>query len=255
MKDFAPRTFGGLASSNFVVLGGALLLNLAACAGTSSPPSENSSGGSGGTTTGSGGTSAGASSIGGTSTNGGSGGTAASGTGGVTGSSAGSGGITSSAGTGASGTAGGAAGGSGTAGAAAGGGGTAGAQALVVDCGSLNYTDLLGHDCAMIGCHRPPTLVSGLNLTPDSGLVSRLKDVPAKHGDILCPPDSNVCVPATCDPSALLVNSASPDKSWILAKLRGTQNGCGDQMPSMEYDPAKEQCLEKMVNAIAALPK
>jgi hypothetical protein len=142
----------------------------------------------------------------------------------------------------------------GTAGSAGSGSSAAGTGALVVDCGTLKYTDVLT-DCTMVGCHRPPAPTSMLNLTPDAGLVSRLKDVPAKHLDIFCPDVNDYCTPASCDPTALLVNSANPAQSWILTKLRGTQNGCGAQMPDPEYDPSREQCLENMVNVIAALPK
>lgn len=139
----------------------------------------------------------------------------------------------------------------------AGTGGAAAGASLVVDCGGLSYVEILGTDCATPGCHRgtPEQTPSRLVLTPDAGLVSRLKDVAAKHLDIFCLDQDMFCTPAVCDPSVLLVNSASPDKSWILAKLRGTQNGCGDRMPSDTYDPQKQQCLEKMVMAIAALPK
>jgi len=63
------------------------------------------------------------------------------------------------------------------------------------------------------------------------------------------------CTPAVCDPSALLVNSAKADRSWIVAKLRGNQNGCGDRMPSDTYDPQKQQCLEQTLATIAALLK
>ncbi len=207
-----------------VTIAGAVssLFYLSACSGTSAPDDSNagtsSSAGGGG----------GASAI----------------------SRAGNGGAPAAAGAGS----GGAPGIAGASGSAGSGSSTAGAATLVVDCGSLKYTDVLT-DCTMIGCHRPPAPTSMLNLTPDAGLVSRLKDVKAQHGDITCPPDFNVCVPASCDPNALLVNSANPAQSWIVMKLRGTQNGCGDQMPDPEYDPAREQCLEKMVNAIAALPK
>jgi len=149
-----------------------------------------------------------------------------------------------------------AAGASSFAGRAGSGGAPAGAS-LVVECGGLSYIDILGTDCATPGCHRgtPEQAPSRLVLTPDAGLVSRLKDVAAKHLDIFCLDQDTFCTPALCDPNVLLVNSANPDKSWILAKLRGTQNGCGDRMPSETYDPQKQQCLEKTVAAIAALPK
>jgi hypothetical protein len=267
------RNISNPKSIPLAALGASLFLVLSSCASNNNQTA--STGGSSSTTGGSSSTTGGSSSTGGTAGKTGTGGTGVTtgGTGGSTGGITGTGGSVAGTGgsvTGTGGAAGAAAGHGGTSGGsgtgASGAGGTtgtagsgaAGAPALVVDCGSLNYATILTQDCTTVGCHRPPaTAASQLILVPDAGLVSRLKDVPAKHMDIYCPDLNDVCptVPAACDMTALLVNSAQPDKSWILQKLRGTQNGCGDQMPSPAYDMAKEQCLEKMVNAIAALPK
>jgi hypothetical protein len=70
------------------------------------------------------------------------------------------------------------------------------------------------------------------------------------------PPDlTTEYVPPSCDPNALLVNSANSDASWILSKINGNSNGCGDPMPIGTITPAGETCLENFVKAVAALPK
>jgi hypothetical protein len=152
-----------------------------------------------------------------------------------------------------------------TGGSSAGTGGTTGGSAgtgatLTVDCGTDTYQNVLTTNCATPGCHKGSSLAppaSMLNLVPDSGLVSRIKDVKAVHGDIYMPPDfSTVYVPASCDMNALLVNSANPSASWILAKINGTQNDCGIQMPSAGGPPAAvTMCIQNLVAAVAALPK
>jgi hypothetical protein len=140
------------------------------------------------------------------------------------------------------------------------GSGAAGAPSLVVDCGSSTWQTVITNDCSKLaGCHKGSSTIppaSMLNLTADSGIVSRIKDVKAVHGDITCGTDNAPCTPASCDPNALLVNSATPSASWILAKIKGTQSDCGAQMPSSGGPPAADEtCLENFVNAVAALPK
>ena len=141
-----------------------------------------------------------------------------------------------------------------------GGSGTGGGGMLTVDCGSTTYQAVLT-SCAGAGCHQPIPSISypgaaALDLTPDSGLVGRLKDVKATHGDISCPPSGTTCVPAACDTNALLVNSNAPANSWLLAKINGNSNGCGDAMPLGTSIPTTSvTCLENFVNAVAALPK
>jgi hypothetical protein len=209
--------------------------------GCSSSTTPDGTGGSGATT---GGTSA----TGGTSGSG-----SAAGTGG-TGPAAGAGGTSPTGGIGGTSPTGGASTG-GSAGA-----GSAGAPTLVVDCGSTTYGAVLAANCSMIGCHRGPVPASGLNLLPDSGLVGRLKDVPAQHGDIFCADINNYCTtpPATCPApgTALLVDSADYTKSWILTKLDTADPMCGDQMPGSPFQNAGDlTCIQNMVQAIAALPK
>jgi hypothetical protein len=149
----------------------------------------------------------------------------------------------------------------GTTGGATGGttGGSAGGAMLVVDCGSDTYQNVLNNQCATSGCHKPPfSAQSGLDLTPDSGLVSRIKDVKPAYQGIYCDMGGNLvdCMPASCDPNAFYVNSSNPDASWILAKIKGTQADCGDQMPSTGGPPADvATCIENLVKAVAMLPK
>jgi hypothetical protein len=145
---------------------------------------------------------------------------------------------------------------------ASGGSGTSGSAgssgpALVVDCGTDMYETILTGNCAEPGCHQPIAgmAASGLNLMPDSGLVGRLKDVKAQHGDITCPPDFNACTPASCDPNVLLVNSQNPSASWILTKINGGQSDCGSRMPGPAGPPDNvTSCITNLVNAIAKYP-
>jgi hypothetical protein len=130
---------------------------------------------------------------------------------------------------------------------------------LTVDCGSSTYQTVLMGSCVSLGCHAATSTIpaaSMLDLTPNDGLVSRLKDVKAKHGDITCGADFTACTPASCDPNALLVNSATPSASWILAKINNTQSDCGASMPiGGTLSAADSMCMTNLVNAIAALPK
>jgi hypothetical protein len=126
-------------------------------------------------------------------------------------------------------------GGSGSSAGSGGGASTgSGGEFLGVGC---DYVTVLKTNCARAGCHNARTAVAGLDLTPTpaAGLVARLKDQPASHAQIDCGNGDPYfeCVPASCPApgSALLVDSANPDDSWILRKLTGTHNDCGSQMP------------------------
>ena len=142
--------------------------------------------------------------------------------------------------------------------------GTAGLQPPppLADCSDLyTTTGILARDCASAGCHAAlgRATSSELLLTPDDGLVQRLKDVRAKFQDIYCGTEPCTETPATCPPAgtALLVDSSNWENSWMIQKLRMTTGSCGDPMPisnSGPYDAAREACLERMVQAIAALP-
>jgi hypothetical protein len=170
-----------------------------------------------------------------------------------------------------------AAGSGGTAGINAAGTGTAGASVVAGSAGTsavldpatipCDFPTILQSDCAHSGCHAPsaaaPTPAAGLDLSPNAGLVGRLKDVPARHMNINCaPPGADIVectsVPAACPTGALLVDSSNWEASFVVSKMRGTALGCGDQMREPDYPTLKadrEACVEAVVKAIAALPK
>jgi hypothetical protein len=122
-----------------------------------------------------------------------------------------------------------------------------------------DYKPIVLADCAKGGCHKGALAAAEVDLSGNY-LVARLKDVPATFLHIQCsgPAEPYMeCVPAACATGALLVDSSNWEQSFMLAKLRGTQNGCGDAMPDNEYrgaNPDKEACLEALVRAIAELP-
>jgi hypothetical protein len=131
-----------------------------------------------------------------------------------------------------------------------------------VDC---DWQTALQKSCAISVCHGTRIPFGDLNLTPDGLLVSRVKDVTVTLGDLDCDPTSEYheCVspPPECTEyvGAKLVDSAYPEASFILAKLRGS--GCGNQMPippgdaaSVGWNAERRACVERLVRAIAALP-
>ncbi len=139
-------------------------------------------------------------------------------------------------------------------------GGTAGSGSMVplpmpAEC--TNLTTTLNNGCAKIGCHKGTFASAGLDLTPNNGLVGRVKDIAATHKDIICPGSTESCVPSTCPSGVKLVDSSNAMNSWIITKLEGMQNGCGDSMPGSgtTITAADKTCIEALVNAIAALPK
>lgn len=159
----------------------------------------------------------------------------------------------------------------GTGGTSTGSGGSAGTSTsttLTVNCTGTTY-DVALKSCNTAGCHAATYPYSGLNLTADSGLVARLKDVPAKHGDVSCNPNdaTQTCTcdsttflcstpPSACPKGDFLVDSSDYTKSWIWKKLEMSDPMCGIQMPDGAYkSPADKACIEAMVQAIAALPK
>lgn len=126
-----------------------------------------------------------------------------------------------------------------------------------VNCGTTDPEELFTTTCAKSFCHGK-SFVAGLDLRTDPGLASRLLDMPAQFDGIPCPDDvTQTCVPDTCPTSALLVDSANPEASWMLAKLSAVAtNGCGDLMPpSSGASTADYPCYLAIINAIAALPK
>jgi hypothetical protein len=130
-----------------------------------------------------------------------------------------------------------------------------------------DYPQIMQEDCAHAGCHLPtgplPMGAGSLDLSPNAGLVARLKDVPARHLNINCAPPGQpivecTSVPPACPTDALLVDSSNWEASFIISKLRGTTVGCGDQMREPDYPavkPDREACIESVIRAIASLPK
>jgi hypothetical protein len=121
------------------------------------------------------------------------------------------------------------------------------------------------------GCHGTGAL-AGLDLTPGPRLISRILDQPAKHqastcpGGVACDPAADTCdVCRDCPDGDLLLDSANPDRSWILQKMAqftpGTTTnlpiGCGDAMPSVltsgigSYTEADKACLALFFRHIA----
>jgi hypothetical protein len=116
------------------------------------------------------------------------------------------------------------------------------------------------------GCHSPGVRRAGLDLSYDSGLVGRIKDVAATHREIACNAPGQAfreCVPphepAACIPftSSRLVDSDNVEASWILKKVNGTHGGCGMQMPAVAtgYGGWAHDCLQAFVRAVAELPR
>ncbi|HTQ04019.1 MAG TPA: hypothetical protein VMI54_09185 [Polyangiaceae bacterium] len=128
---------------------------------------------------------------------------------------------------------------------------------LTVNCTGTTY-DVALKSCNTLGCHASSYPSAGLNLTADSGLVGRLKDVPSKHTDIDCG-NGVTCTttPTTCPSGDFLVDSSNYANSWLLKKIDESDPMCGVQMPDASaYKTANDKaCLEAMVQAIAMLPK
>jgi hypothetical protein len=115
----------------------------------------------------------------------------------------------------------------------------------------------LSKSCARTGCHSAIDHYADLNFFDIPGIPAMLLDQPATHGDINCAQPGmpfRECMPselpATCPPNALLLDSANPENSWVLRKLRGDES-CGDAMPlppgnsvSNGWNEARRLCLE-----------
>jgi hypothetical protein len=166
--------------------------------------------------------------------------------------SGGTGGTAGSAGASA-GTAGASAGTAGTTGGAAGtaGGGSAGAPPT---CG---YAAIIQNSCAKTACHDTMYKQAELDFrTP--GYEQRLVNMPATFTDITCPDPAGgplpvACTPPSCAPGTLLINTAAPAESWMLKKLNGTHNECGDTMPIAPgmVTPDEKACLESWIHYLA----
>jgi hypothetical protein len=179
------------------------------------------------------------------------GGEDAGGTGGTAGFSGSSG---ATGGTGA--TTGGTGGTGGTTGAAGSGGGSMSpGGTLPFESAECDFSTTLS-TCASSGCHKPGAiaLAAGLSLVPDSGFVSRVKDVPATHSDIYCGNVPCAEIPPECPTGAKLVDSANWQESWIYRKITDAM-GCGVEMPpSVTFTAANRACIELLVKTVAELP-
>jgi hypothetical protein len=121
--------------------------------------------------------------------------------------------------------------------------------------GDCDYPAVLARNCALSGCHKPGAIKpqADLILMGDSGLVSRVKDVPATHADIYCGSMPCPTIPAACPP-AQLVDSSDWQQSWIYRKITDPME-CGDRMPpSITFTPADRACVVSLIQKIAALP-
>ncbi|HEX5101085.1 MAG TPA: hypothetical protein VFV94_16355, partial [Polyangiaceae bacterium] len=112
---------------------------------------------------------------------------------------------------------------------------------------------VLNSKCATTGCHGN-SFVAGLDLRPNEGFASRIKDKPATFGAIACEGSlTETCIPDSCPTGALLVDSVAPASSWMLQKL-SAPNGCGVTMPYTKTVNADElACLTQIIDAVAAL--
>jgi hypothetical protein len=91
----------------------------------------------------------------------------------------------------------------------------------------------IGRSCALSGCHKKGAIApaSGLDLTPDSWLVPRIRDVPARHGDIYCGQELCDPIPDECSVGVVqLADTTDWQASWIYRKLTDPA-GCGESMP------------------------
>lgn len=77
------------------------------------------------------------------------------------------------------------------------------------------------------------------------GLSARLKDQASAHKGIVG--DSS-----GCPKGDKIIDSANPDASWLLKKIKGTQGACGTVMPSTGALSATDQaCMETFVRCVA----
>ncbi len=119
-------------------------------------------------------------------------------------------------------------------------GGTAGAGVTTPASCDVDITKALKDSCARSFCHDGASHYAGLNLLVPEALAAELVDKPATHGDIGCYAPGEpfrACnaaeIASICPPNALLLDSQSPDDSWVVRKLTpGGAMGCGDDMPA-----------------------
>ncbi len=122
--------------------------------------------------------------------------------------------------------------------AAGGGMGTAGSgDGVDLTC----ITPLITKSCANSPiCHLAGAMQGGGLDLSSPNFASRLVDVAATHKDVIDP--------TTCMASKL-IDTADATKSWLLAKINGTQGACGSAMPiGPALSNADKACMTKFVN-------
>jgi hypothetical protein len=128
--------------------------------------------------------------------------------------------------------------------------------------------------CATSGCHGGSVKAGGLDLRPNSGLISRIVEVPALHRTYCgftepCDSDAGTCDNCVaCPKNDKLIDAQNVDESWILRKMEpfmppmtSTANMmCGDVMPtfnggnSRAYTSDDKLCLTRFFRKIAKTP-
>jgi hypothetical protein len=126
-------------------------------------------------------------------------------------------------------------------------GATSGSGGMVELCDAPCLRALLDQPTGCKLCHSPAFAASGLDLV-SPGLAARLKDVPAKHADL-----SPGMSASACPMGDKLIDSADPQNSWLLKKIRGQQGQCGNAEPPIGVLQASEiACFEMYVTCVAS---
>jgi hypothetical protein len=127
-------------------------------------------------------------------------------------------------------------------------------------------TEVLGKNCGRTGCHSAAVHYADLTLVDPNTVAAQMVGAPATHGDIdcaalgepfrACTPDE---LPSDCPESALRIDPANPEESWVLKKLRGQNGNCGAEMPSAPgnsttngWSEERRTCLERWFYFMAA---
>jgi hypothetical protein len=126
-------------------------------------------------------------------------------------------------------------------------GATSGSGGMVELCDAPCLRALIDPATGCRLCHDGRTLAaSGLDLE-SPGLAARLKDVPAKHADL-----SPGMSATACSMGDKLIDSADPQNSWLLKKIRGQQGQCGNVEPPIGMlQPSEIACFEMYVTCVA----
>jgi hypothetical protein len=92
-------------------------------------------------------------------------------------------------------------------------------------------------------CHSSMGPLGQLDL--GDGFTARLRDIPAKHADIVPPAAEGDCS------NGKLIDTANPNASWLLTKIRGMQKTCGTQMPTAPLGAGDMTCVEEYISCVA----